>query len=110
MFLFVVSDTEFRIYNCYEKPKYLKRDANYGIRYWCTLYLYFTLKIKRLSQKRDYIKRGELRINEKEYNIKIIDPASGSDIFGVEINSFAIRVTAFSLYLALVEQLDHQTL
>ncbi|MBF0577165.1 class I SAM-dependent DNA methyltransferase [Dysgonomonas sp. GY617] len=29
MFLFVVSDTEIRIYNCHEKPKYIKPDSNY---------------------------------------------------------------------------------
>lgn len=29
MFLFVVSDTEIRIYNCYEKPQYIKTDSNY---------------------------------------------------------------------------------
>jgi hypothetical protein len=28
IFLFAVADTEIRIYNCYEKPKYLKKDAN----------------------------------------------------------------------------------
>jgi predicted TIM-barrel fold metal-dependent hydrolase len=28
IFLFVLSDTEIRIYNCYEKPKYLKPDAD----------------------------------------------------------------------------------
>ncbi|MDR0687511.1 MAG: SAM-dependent methyltransferase, partial [Prevotellaceae bacterium] len=28
IFLFAASDTEIRIYNCYEKPKYLKRDAD----------------------------------------------------------------------------------
>jgi hypothetical protein len=28
IFLFVVSDTEIRIYNCYEKPKYLKPDVD----------------------------------------------------------------------------------
>ena len=83
--------------------------------------------------------------NEKEYNIKILDPACGSgiflvegyrrlirrwknahpnknisfaelkdilinNIFGIEIDSLAIKVTAFSLYLALVEQLDPKTL
>ncbi|MDR2084472.1 MAG: SAM-dependent methyltransferase [Bacteroidales bacterium] len=29
MFLFVVSDTEIRIYNCYEKPKYIEPDSDY---------------------------------------------------------------------------------
>lgn len=29
MFLFVVSDTEIRIYNCHEKPKYIKPDSDY---------------------------------------------------------------------------------
>ena len=83
--------------------------------------------------------------NEKEYNVKIIDPACGSgiflvegyrrlirrwknahpnknisfaelkdllinNIFGIEIDPLAIKVTAFSLYLALVEQLDPKTL
>lgn len=82
---------------------------------------------------------------QKEYNIKIIDPACGSgiflvegyrrlirrwknahpnepisfatlkeilvnNIFGIEIDPLAIKVTAFSLYLALVEQLDSKTL
>jgi hypothetical protein len=28
IFLFAVADTEIRIYSCYEKPKYLKKDAN----------------------------------------------------------------------------------
>jgi hypothetical protein len=28
IFLFAMSDTEIRIYNCYEKPHYLKQDAN----------------------------------------------------------------------------------
>lgn len=83
--------------------------------------------------------------NDKEYNVKILDPACGSgiflvegyrrlirrwknahpnksisfkelkdilinNIFGIEIDSLAIKVTAFSLYLALVEQLDPKTL
>lgn len=30
MFLFVVSDTEIRIYNCHEKPKYIKPDSDYN--------------------------------------------------------------------------------
>ncbi|MDR0332413.1 MAG: SAM-dependent methyltransferase [Dysgonamonadaceae bacterium] len=29
MFLFAMSDTEIRIYNCYEKPKYIKPDSDY---------------------------------------------------------------------------------
>lgn len=29
MFLFVVSDTEIRIYNCYEKPQYIKAESSY---------------------------------------------------------------------------------
>lgn len=29
MFLFVVSDTEIRIYNCHEKPQYIKPESNY---------------------------------------------------------------------------------
>jgi hypothetical protein len=29
MFLFAISDTEIRIYNCYEKPKYLRTDADF---------------------------------------------------------------------------------
>jgi len=31
MFLFAVSDTEIRIYNCYEKPKYLKPDTDFNL-------------------------------------------------------------------------------
>jgi hypothetical protein len=31
MFLFVVSDTEIRIYNCYEKPKYLQPEADFNL-------------------------------------------------------------------------------
>ena len=30
MFLFAMSDTEIRIYNCYEKPKYIKSDSDYA--------------------------------------------------------------------------------
>ena len=31
MFLFAVSDTEIRIYNCYEKPKYLKPNSDFNL-------------------------------------------------------------------------------
>ncbi|MDR2119059.1 MAG: SAM-dependent methyltransferase [Tannerellaceae bacterium] len=31
MFLFAASDTEIRIYNCYEKPKYIKPDADFNL-------------------------------------------------------------------------------
>jgi type I restriction-modification system DNA methylase subunit len=83
--------------------------------------------------------------NEKDYNIKILDPACGSgiflvesykrlvkryenhhnekltdfsilkrlltdNIFGIELHSQAIKVAAFSLYLALVDNLDPKTL
>jgi len=84
--------------------------------------------------------------NEKQYELKILDPACGSGIFlvesfkrlikryenahsikkltdfetlkklltnhiyGIEYDSTAIKVTAFSLYLALVERLDPKTL
>lgn len=83
--------------------------------------------------------------NEKNYNVKILDPACGSgiflvesfkrlvkrwknanpnkkiefkdlreivknNIFGVELDRYAIRVTAFSIYLAIIEQLNPKTL
>jgi type I restriction-modification system DNA methylase subunit len=83
--------------------------------------------------------------NEKNYNVKILDPACGSGIFlvesfrrlvkryennhkekltdfdklkklltdhifGIELHPQAIKVTAFSLYLALVDNLDPKTL
>lgn len=83
--------------------------------------------------------------HEKNYNIRILDPACGSGIFlvesfkrlvkrwknanpdrqiefkdlreivknniyGIELDKYAIRVAAFSIYLAIVEQLNPKTL
>lgn len=95
----------------------------------------------------EFILNEKLPINkdEKEYNIKVLDPSCGSGIFlvesfkrlvkryenqhkvtltdftelnkilteniyGIEIYPKAIRVAAFSLYLALVDKLDPKTL
>ena len=87
----------------------------------------------------------KLAVNNKNYNVKILDPACGSGIFlvesykrlikrwkkanhtnrisfedlknlllnniyGIEIDETAIKVAAFSLYLALVDELDPKTL
>ncbi len=96
----------------------------------------------------EFILNEKLPINndEKEYNVKILDPSCGSGIFlvesfkrivkryekahninnlsdfntlvrllkdniyGIEINPQAIKVAAFSLYLALVDKLDPKNL
>ena len=46
---------------------------------------------------------------EKLTDFKILSKLLTSNIFGIEINSQSIKVTAFSLYLALVDELNPKT-
>jgi len=55
------------------------------------------------------VKRYENKHNKKLTDFKILSELLTDNIFGIEINSQSIKVTAFSLYLALVDELNPKT-
>lgn len=56
------------------------------------------------------VKRWKNANKDHRINFRQLKKILGDNIFGIEYNKYAIRVTAFSLYLAMVEHLNPKTL
>ncbi len=90
-----------------EKLPVKKTDKNYNIKILdpsCGSGIFLVESFKRL------VKRYENRHNEKLTDFDELKKLLTDNIFGIELHPQAIKVAAFSLYLALVDNLDPKTL
>jgi type I restriction-modification system DNA methylase subunit len=90
-----------------EKLPINKDDKNYNLKILdpsCGSGIFLVESFKRL------VKRYENKHNEKLTDFSRLKKLLTDNIFGIELHSQAIKVAAFSLYLALVDNLDPKTL
>lgn len=90
-----------------EKLPIKKTEKNYNIKVLdpsCGSGVFLVESFKRL------VKRYENQHNEKLTNFKKLKKLLTDNIFGIELHPQAIKVAAFSLYLALVDKLDPKNL
>ena len=90
-----------------EKLPINKSDENYNVKILdpsCGSGIFLVQSFKRL------VKRYENQHKEKLTDFDKLKKILTDNIFGVELHSQAIKVAAFSLYLALVDSLDPKTL
>ncbi|MFA5619093.1 MAG: N-6 DNA methylase [Weeksellaceae bacterium] len=90
-----------------EKLPINKTDKNYNVKTLdpsCGSGIFLVQSFKRL------VKRYENQHKEKLTDFEKLKKLLTDNIFGIELHSQAIKVAAFSLYLALVENLDPKTL
>lgn len=90
-----------------EKLPVSKSEGNYNIKVLdpsCGSGIFLVQSFKRL------VKRYENKHNKKLTDFDKLKKLLTDNIFGIEINEQAIKVAAFSLYLALVDSLDPKTL
>lgn len=90
-----------------EKLPINKTDKNYNIKILdpsCGSGIFLVQSFKRL------VKRYENQHKEKLTDFDKLKKLLTDNIFGIELHSQAIKVAAFSLYLALVDSLDPKTL
>src|SRR5690554_6102914 len=90
-----------------EKLSIKKTEKNYNIKVLvpsCGSGIFLVQSFKRL------VKRYENQHNEKLTDFDKLKKLLTDNIFGIELHSQAIKVAAFSLYLALVDSLDPKTL
>ena len=90
-----------------EKLPINKADKNYNVKILdpsCGSGIFLVQSFKRL------VKRYENRHEEKLTDFDKLKKLLTDNIFGIELHTQAIKVAAFSLYLALVDNLDPKTL
>ncbi|MBK5212676.1 MAG: N-6 DNA methylase [Flavobacteriaceae bacterium] len=89
-----------------EKLPVKNNESNYSIKTLdpsCGSGIFLVQSFKRL------VKRYENKHNEKLSDFNILEKILKENIFGIEIDQKSIKVAAFSLYLALLDNLDPRT-